>query len=144
MSSDFKKYLATEILSEQRTVSYRNVSRALKVHVTAAKCMLYEFHEFQNGKKPGSVYATYLLSGLRKQKSPPANGTLNGHKQEEFEDEPFPSSPPPFTSSMLEPSQESNQAAEEQSPQVKVRTITLVREESLEGGLNGGSDEADC
>ena len=40
----FKKYLATEILSEQRTVSYRNVSRALKVHVTAAKCMLYEFH----------------------------------------------------------------------------------------------------
>ncbi|KIW38849.1 uncharacterized protein PV06_08679 [Exophiala oligosperma] len=146
MSSDFKKYLATEVLSEQRTVSYRNVSRALKVHVNAAKCMLYEFYGFQNEKKPGSVYATYLLSGVKKRQQSPlkANGALDGdHKQEqqrqeqEFEDEPIPSSPPPFTSSMLEPSQQSDKQPteegeeREQSPQVRVRTITLVREESL-------------
>lgn len=150
MSSDFKKYLATEVLSEQRTVSYRNVSRALKVHVNAAKRMLYEFYGFQNEKKPGSVYATYLLSGVKKRQQSPLkdNGALNGdHKQEqqrqeqEFEDEPIPSSPPPFTSSMLEPSQQSDKQPteegeeREQSPQVRVRTITLVREESLKGGF---------
>ncbi|KAI1620117.1 DNA polymerase delta subunit 3 [Exophiala viscosa] len=133
MSEDFRKYLATEVLSEQRTISYRNVSRALKVHVNTAKCMLYDFYEFQNGKKPGSVYATYLLSGVKKAQhaSSQSNGTTNGHKHE-FEDEPIPSSPPPFTSSMLEPSQESNQTSEDKGPQTKVRTITLVREENLE------------
>ena len=133
MSNDFKKYLATEILSEQHTVSYRDVSRALKVHVNAAKCMLYEFYEFQNGKKPGSVYATYLLSGLKKKPAPVTTGNTNGHKQDYYEDEPIPSSPPPFTSSMLEPSQQSSHGAEEQTPQVTVHTITLVREENLEG-----------
>lgn len=133
MSEDFRKYLATEVLSEQRTISYRNVSRALKVHVNAAKCMLYDFYEFQNGKKPGSVYATYLLSGVKKAQDSlsQVGGTTNGHKHE-FEDEPIPSSPPPFTSSMLEPSQESNHASESKGPQVKVRTITLAREENLE------------
>lgn len=135
MSEDFKKYLATEVLSEQRTISYRNVSRALKVHVNAAKCMLYEFYEFQNGKKPGSVYATYLLSGKKKQRRTTlgANGTTNGHKHHYNEDDPIPSSPPPFTSSMLEPSQQSSQAGEEEGSQVPVRTVTLVREEALEG-----------
>ncbi|EXJ78873.1 hypothetical protein A1O1_09275 [Capronia coronata CBS 617.96] len=131
---DFKKYLATEILSEQRTVSYRNVARALKVHVNVAKCMLYDFLEFQNGKKPGSVYATYLLSGVKKPQSTvgDTNGT-NGHRHGEYkEDDPIPSSPPPFTSSMLEPSQRSSPAAEDERPHVPVCTITLVREEDLE------------
>ncbi|KAK5264948.1 CDC27 protein [Exophiala xenobiotica] len=132
MSNDFKKYLAAQILSEQHTVSYRNVSRALRAHVNAAKCMLYEFYEFQNGKKPGSVYATYLLSGLKKQLAPVTKADTNGHKHDLYEDEPIPSSPPPFTSSMLEPSQQSSHGAEDQTPQVTVRTVTLVREENLE------------
>ncbi|KAJ9613517.1 CDC27 protein [Cladophialophora chaetospira] len=133
MAQDFKKYLATEILSEQRTISYRNVARALKVHVNAAKCMLYEFHEFQNGKKPGSIYATYLLSGTKK-RSTLANtkNGVNGHHRDYDEDEHIPSSPPPFTSSMLEPSQQSSQAEEDEVAQAPVRTITLVREETLQ------------
>ncbi|KEF53474.1 uncharacterized protein A1O9_10449 [Exophiala aquamarina CBS 119918] len=133
MAEDFKKHLVTEILSEQRTISYRNVSRSLKVHVNAAKCMLYEFYQAQQDKKPGSLYATYLISGLKKTQKPAPgkNGTTNGHKDDYDEDEPIPSSPPPFTSSMLEPSQQSSQPAEDSRPQIPVRTVTLVREEGL-------------
>lgn len=134
MAEDFKKYLATEVLSEQRTISYRNVSRSLKVHVNAAKCMLYEFYKAQHDKKPDSIYATYLISGVKKTQKPALgeNGTTNGHKHDSDEDEPIPSSPPPFTSSMLEPSQQSSQPAEENKTQIPVRTITLVREEGLD------------
>lgn len=137
MTEDFKKYLATEILSEQRTISYRHVSRALKVHVNAAKCMLYDFYQFQNDKKPGSIYATYLLSGTKRKPSLGAatNGTGNKHKHDFDIDEHIPSSPPPFTSSMLEPSQQSSQAEEDETPHVAVRTITLVREDALEGTI---------
>jgi hypothetical protein len=126
MSDDPKKYLATEVLSERRTVSYRTVSRALRVHVNAAKCLLWEFYEFQNGKTPGSVHATYLLSGVKKQQT---QADTDGTKHKYDEDEPIPSSPPPFTSSMLEPGQ--HEAEEETA--IPVRTITLVRDDSLEG-----------
>ena len=133
MAEDFTKYLATEILSEQRTVSYRNVSRSLKVHVNAAKCMLYEFYKVQHDKKPDSIYATYLISGVKKAQKPTlgTNGATNGHKHAYDEDEPIPSSPPPFTSSMLEPSQQSSQPAEDNRTQVPVQTIALIREEGL-------------
>ena len=141
MSQDFKKYLATEVLSEQRTISYRNVARTLKVHVNAAKCMLYDFYEFQNSKKPGSIYATYLLSGIKKRPTlAVATNGINGHKNDYEADEHIPSSPPPFTSSMLEPSQESSHVEEEEAKLVPVRTITLVREEALEGMLMRTSD----
>ncbi|OAP62875.1 hypothetical protein AYL99_02102 [Fonsecaea erecta] len=133
MAEDFKKYLASEVLIEQRTISYRNVSRALKVHVNAAKCMLYEFYEFQNAKKPQSVYATYLLSGVKKRPTlaVATNGTAKGHMTDCDPDEHIPSSPPPFTSSMLEPSQQSSHVEEQEAREVPVRTITLVREEAL-------------
>jgi DNA polymerase delta subunit 3 len=127
MADDFKKYLAAEILSEQRTLTYRYLSRALKVHVHAAKCMLYDFYETQNSKKPGSVYATYLLSGIKKR---PIHA-VNGRKTDYAEDDHIPSSPPPFTSSMLESSQQSSQAGEEAVKEVPTRTITLVRQEML-------------
>ncbi len=124
-SEDAKKYLATEVLSEQRTVSYRNVARALQVHVNAAKCLLWEFYEFQRAKKPGSIHATYLLSGVKKQSSTTQN-VSKGYD----EDEPIPSSPPPFTSSMLEP--EASQQESEAAP-IPVRTVILVRDDSLQG-----------
>ncbi|KIW64478.1 hypothetical protein PV04_09407 [Phialophora macrospora] len=135
MDRDIKEYLLTEVLSEQRTITYRNVSRVFKVHVNAAKCMLYEFYELQNGKKPGSVHATYLLSGIKKRPALTltSNGTTNGHKLHFDPDDHIPSSPPPFTSSMLEPSQQSNQAEEEEAKQVPVRTVSLVKEDVLEG-----------
>ena len=128
MAPDFGSYLATEIVSEKRSVTYRNVSRALKVHVNAAKCMLFEFYEKENKKRPESIYATYLIAGTKKRVTPPdiANGT-----KDDDEDEPMPSSPPPFTSSMLDPSQQTNQI--EESPLIAVKTVSLVREEMLNG-----------
>ena len=131
MADDFKNFLATEILSEQRTISYRTASRALKVHVHAAKRMLYEFHDFQNTKKPGSIYATYLLAGTKKKPQTPF-GATNSNRKPYNDDDAIPSSPPPFTSSMLEPSQQSSQAEEEEANEVPVKTITLVREDALE------------
>jgi DNA polymerase delta subunit 3 len=131
MDSAQRNYLATHILSEQATVSYRSVARALKVHVNAAKRMLYEFHAHENGKKPGSLYATYLLAGLKMPASNPgfSNGHINGNSED---DDLMPSSPPPFTSSMLQSSQRSDANAQSGSV-VPVKSIELVREESLEG-----------
>ncbi|CAI7648663.1 unnamed protein product [Penicillium pancosmium] len=34
---DYKMYLAENVLNERRTVTYRALSRALKVHATKAK-----------------------------------------------------------------------------------------------------------
>ncbi|EFQ30621.1 DNA polymerase subunit Cdc27 [Colletotrichum graminicola M1.001] len=63
---EFKKYLADQILSEEKIVTYRSLSRALKVHVNTAKGMLYEFHRSQNGMRPGTIHATYLVYGIQK------------------------------------------------------------------------------
>ncbi|KAI0897175.1 DNA polymerase subunit Cdc27 [Annulohypoxylon nitens] len=63
---DYKQYLAQKILSEDQLVSYRLLSRALKVHVNTAKEMLYEFHKWQNDKHPGTLHATYLVYGSKK------------------------------------------------------------------------------
>ena len=131
MSKDFRSYLATEIISEQRIISYRDVSRALKVHVNAAKCMLYEFYEFENKKRPESVHATYLIAGTRRTS---ATRAQNGSKTNAYDDDqPMPSSPPPFTSSMLEPSEHESEVEHSESLKVSVKSITLVREEILEG-----------
>lgn len=129
MSTDFKVYLASELVSEQKTVSYRTLARTQKVHVNAAKCMLYEFYHEQNKRKRGSVYATYIVSGTKKRVEP-ANGTTatNGKRDE---NEPMPSSPPLPSSSMAGPSQQ--ESVEIEHEHVKVRTITLAREENLEG-----------
>ena len=81
--------------------------------------MLYDFHHTQNGRKPGSVHATYLLTGSASPKSIPAE-----EKHQDGEDAYMQSSP--FMSSSL-PQEESIHEA----PPVKV--ITLAREEDLEG-----------
>ncbi|OHE94041.1 DNA polymerase subunit Cdc27 [Colletotrichum orchidophilum] len=62
---EYKKYLADQILSEEKIVTYRSLSRALKVHVNTAKGMLYDFHRSQNGMRPGTIHATYLIYGTR-------------------------------------------------------------------------------
>ncbi len=130
MESAHRNYLAIQLLSDQNTISYRNVARALKVHVNAAKRILYEFHAHENGKKPGSIHATYLLAGVKKSTEDHVmtNGHFNGV---DADSEPIPSSPPPFTSSMLQSSQQDGQHS--QNDTLHVRTITLVREEALEG-----------
>lgn len=107
----------------------------MKVHVNSAKCMLYEYYEEQQKRKKGKVYATYMLAGTKKPEpelEPQTNGHVNGHKDEEGDqDMAVPSSPPPFTGSMMEPSQQSEQSGH-QAQEVSVKTIMLVREENLE------------
>jgi DNA polymerase delta subunit 3 len=109
------------------------LARALKVHVNAAKRMLYDFHAHENAKKPGSIHATYLLAGTQKVQEKPA--LSNGRKSTKLEDEPVPSSPPPFTSSMLQSSQQNGD--DEEAERSSIRIITLAREESLDGMLAG-------
>lgn len=83
--------------------------------------MLFEFHRQQNVRKPGSVHATYLVAGTkRKQGSKSINGnTAKDGEDEYMQSSPFRSSPVPNL--------------EEVPEDIPVLSITLVREENLEG-----------
>lgn len=83
--------------------------------------MLYEFYQHQNSKKPGSVHATYLVSGISNYETSSSNGKLG---QEDDGDTHMQSSP--FMSSSILPEDKSE-------TQVSEQLITLVREENLEG-----------
>ena len=90
--------------------------------------MLYEFHTHENKKKPGSVYAAYLLYGTQNAKISNANGDTH----QDGEDVHMASSPDvhmassPFLSSSMPQDEDTTEA-----PPVKV--MTIVREENLEG-----------
>ncbi|KAI4738760.1 hypothetical protein E4T50_10776 [Aureobasidium sp. EXF-12298] len=58
MANDYVEYLSAN-------VSYRTLSRALRVHANRAKQMLYDFHQTQNKKTPNSLHATYLITGIQ-------------------------------------------------------------------------------
>ena len=88
--------------------------------------MLYEFHTHENKKKPGSVYAAYLLYGTQNAKTSNANG--DAHK--DGEDIPMASSP--FLSSSMPQEEDTTEV-----PPVKV--MTVVREENLEGMFHRAS-----
>lgn len=85
--------------------------------------MLYDFYHHQTSKKPGSVHATYLLSGIINPANSPSNGN---HRDEDEEDAHMQSSP--FVSSQLRPEEDTAIA-------LPVTLITLVREEELEGTI---------
>lgn len=76
--------------------------------------MLYEFHTEQNGKRSGSVHATYMLYGIRK------TTQTNGHSQQDG-DVHMTSSPPELESAV------------DDGP---VITLSLVAEESLKGRVD--------
>lgn len=82
--------------------------------------MLYEFHLHENGKKPGCVRATYLLSGVRPSLEAPESRHDHG---KDGEDETMQSSPF-MSSSMPQP--------EHMAQKMMVNSIVLVREEELE------------
>ncbi|KAL1969753.1 hypothetical protein VTN77DRAFT_8306 [Rasamsonia byssochlamydoides] len=117
MAVDYKRYLAENVLSERRTVTYRLLSRALKVHSNLAKQMLYEFHRTENAKKPQSVNATYIITGVRR---PPEKPTTNGVKKD-GDDEVMQSSP--FMSSMPQP--------DDAEQSIRTTSFLLAREEDL-------------
>lgn len=112
---EYKKYLAENILSEDKVITYRFLSRALKVHVNTAKQMLFDFHQWQNGKRPGSVHATYLVYGTKKDEhaSPQPQTSPDGDVE--------------MMSSMPDP--------EENDDVVPVLTLSVVPEDELKDAL---------
>lgn len=121
MASKYKDYLAAQILSEGVIINYRNLSRALNVHVNIAKQMLYEFHRIQNGKRPGSVHATYLICGARKAEESQTNAV---HPQQNGADVEMGDA---FMSSSL-PEPESQSPSDD----ILITSVTLVVEEQLQ------------
>ena len=82
--------------------------------------MLYEFHRQQNSKKAGSVHATYVITGTKR------NTQTNGvHSQDDGEDSIMRSSPPRPGSSMP-------QSQDEAPAPIPTRSIMLVKEEQLD------------
>lgn len=84
--------------------------------------MLYDFYQKQNSRKPGSVHATYLVTGARRSPQPVQTNGL--HSQDEdslMQSDTF------MSSSAPEPDTDT---AEETIP---VKTIVVAKEEDLEG-----------
>ena len=81
--------------------------------------MLFEFHRQQNGKRPGSVSATYLVTGFQTVTPPAApNGLADGDGDIPMPSSPYLSSPAPPQASQEEP--------------VRQRVITLAKEDHLD------------
>ncbi|TQS36426.1 hypothetical protein Golomagni_03126 [Golovinomyces magnicellulatus] len=125
--SDYKTYLAASILTEQKVlliiylVTYRLLSRALKVHVNTAKELLFEFHRQQKEKKPETVHATYLICGTK-----PEEIIQDVQNQKDLGiDEYNCIQSSPFTCSP-------SSSLDENKKKPPVKTIILVREEDLE------------
>ncbi len=92
--------------------------------------MLYEFHRKQNGKRPGSVHATYLIAGTRRGEtsSQQTNGT---HSQRDGDDTVMQSSPLLAPSSSI-PMPSQDEVPEAEPKPVHIRSIMLVKQEDLE------------
>jgi DNA polymerase delta subunit 3 len=84
--------------------------------------MLFEFHQKQNAKKPGSVHATYLITGTR---LPPKSQHSNNAESQDSEDAVMQSSPPI-------PNSSAPQAPEDDAELTPIRSILLVKEEHLQ------------
>ena len=87
--------------------------------------MLFEFYSKENARRPGSVHATYLISGGQPSKNDELNGVDNDVHMR---------SSPFFSSSM--PSQDEDHEMIESTgrrTEVLTRVVTLVREDQLEG-----------
>jgi DNA polymerase delta subunit 3 len=76
--------------------------------------MLYDFHKWQNGKRPGSVHATYLVYGTKKEEH---GGSQPRPSQDDDDVD--------MMSSMPEP--------EETDDVIPVFTLSLVPEDGLKG-----------
>lgn len=84
--------------------------------------MLFEFHQKQNAKRPGSVHATYLITGTRIPSKPQQ---LNNAESQDSEDAVMQSSPPI-------PNSSAPKAAEDDTEPTPIRSILLVKEEHLQ------------
>ncbi|KAI0444307.1 DNA polymerase subunit Cdc27 [Xylaria telfairii] len=99
---DYKQYLAQKLLTEDQLVTYRLLSRALGVHVNLAKEMLYDFHKWQNDKRPGSLHATYLVYGIKSRPAQPDGDVeMTDSQMSEDVDAPFSDLVPAYTLSLV-------------------------------------------
>ncbi|KAI9836582.1 MAG: hypothetical protein M1819_001214 [Sarea resinae] len=122
MDEGFKHLLAAWVLNDGHVVRYETFIYQPEIPSTHASWsrLLFEFHRQEITKKPGSVHATYLISGERR---PATDVAANGESHTDGEDRymqssPFMSSPP------------QNQSTQEES--IPVHSITLARQEDLE------------
>ncbi|APA12841.1 hypothetical protein sscle_10g076110 [Sclerotinia sclerotiorum 1980 UF-70] len=116
--ADYRSYLAASILTEDKVVTYRLLSRVLNIHVNAAKEMLFEFHRVQNAKKPGTIHATYLIAGTKRKQAPVAIEVEKDGEDYYMQSSPFVGSSMP--------------QSEGGTGQGSILSITLAREEDLE------------
>ncbi|KAL8916506.1 MAG: hypothetical protein Q9208_008484 [Pyrenodesmia sp. 3 TL-2023] len=125
MTPDYKTTLAQQVLNDGHVISYRQLSRELKVHGNVAKRMLFHFHKQQNSKRPGSIHAIYLLSGLAATTAPAIPGQSASADGEDsyMQSSPFMSSSIPQKDGDEEP--------------LSVKYIAMCREEDLEGRQYG-------
>ncbi|KAI1001732.1 hypothetical protein K3495_g6473 [Podosphaera aphanis] len=88
--------------------------------------MLYEFHRTQNAKKPGTVHATYLVSGVRRKETPCEVPRVDIMDVDDG-DGCIQSSPFMRSSSPVAP---------EECEETTVLTVSLIREENLNDSLS--------
>ncbi len=83
--------------------------------------MLYEFHRQQNAKKPGTIHATYLISGTKRNAH---SAVPTGALKKDGEDDYMQSSP--FVGSSIP-------QIDDGTGESEVLSITVVREEDFGG-----------
>lgn len=83
--------------------------------------MLFDFHRKQNAKKPGSVHATYLITGTR---TPPKPQQQANAESQDGDDT-------VMQSSLPIPNSSAPQAPEDDVEPTPVRSVLLVKEEHL-------------
>ncbi|KAK9377649.1 DNA polymerase subunit Cdc27 [Lipomyces chichibuensis] len=108
----YSNFLATRIVHGQEAITYRLLSRELKIHTALAKRYLYVFYASSRSLYPHKVHATYLISG---QKS--SSTTISGDVR--MSDISSPPSTPPDADVVLE-------------DEIIQTTFELVPEEELE------------
>ncbi|KAF3207085.1 hypothetical protein TWF106_000510 [Orbilia oligospora] len=116
MSTDHSSFLAARVLNDNKLVTYRLLSRELKIHVNKAKEYLAAFHETENRKRQGSCHATYLVTGVPKPLVPTSRPRIDTDDDTYMESSPVP------------------QATQNEDEEVvKTSSVILVTEEELEG-----------
>ncbi|KAK9350443.1 DNA polymerase subunit Cdc27 [Lipomyces doorenjongii] len=61
----YNNFLATRIVHGQEAITYRLLSRELKIHTALAKRYLFAFHASSLSLYPHKVHATYIISGQK-------------------------------------------------------------------------------
>ena len=95
-------------------------NNVLKDYAESIIRMLYEFYSGQNAKKPRSIYATFIVEGILKATK---ESIVNGHQREDEDVHPQGSA---YKSSSMPQGEDSRD-------DIVFQTITMAREEHLEG-----------